>query len=95
MRGRDAPPESGPRLTRAAKGARVRLTATTTVRVDADVLARIDAIAAARSTEWRKVTRSEVLRELIGLGMDDAALQAPRTRHLKLVELVEGKMRHE
>jgi hypothetical protein len=57
-----------------------------TVLLDAEVIAQVDAIAAARSTEWRTVTRSEVLREVIGLGLDDVERSARRARHLKLVK---------
>jgi hypothetical protein len=56
------------------------------------MLARVDAVAASRSTEWRKVTRSEVLRELIQEGLDDVERSAPRARHL---ELVKEKTRYE
>jgi hypothetical protein len=62
---RDVPPDSGPRVTPVA----VRLDATATVRLDQDVIARVDAIAAARSTTWHRVTRAEVLRDLIDLGL--------------------------
>ena len=84
MKGHDASPESGPRQTRAATGARGQLKAVT-ARLDAEMLARIDAIAEARSTESRKVTRSEVLRELFSLGLPDVERRAPRGRHLKLL----------
>ncbi len=81
----DAPPESGPRRTRAAVGARRKRSAAMTVRLDAAVLARVDALVEARSTAWRQVTRSEILRELIGLGLADSERRAPRPRHLRLV----------
>ena len=79
-----APPESGPRLAHGGRGAR-RLGPPATVRLDQDVIARIDAIAAARSTPGHEVTRAEVLRELIESGLPvvtEAALADARRRHL-------------
>ena len=60
----DAPPESGPRAVQSEP-----LGPAATVRLDPNVIARIDAIAEARSTARRKVTRAAVLRELIALGL--------------------------
>jgi len=56
------------------------------IRLDGEVVARVDAIAAARSTEWRRVTRSEVLRELVSVGLDDVEWSVPRTPRLRLVK---------
>ena len=41
------------------------------MRLDDDVIARIDALREALSTEWHEITRSEVLRLLIEAGLDD------------------------
>jgi hypothetical protein len=83
---RDVPPESGPRLTLAAKGARTRLIVIRSVRLNPLEIARIDAIAASRSTKWKKVSRSEVLRELVEQGLGEVERSAPRARHLRLVK---------
>jgi hypothetical protein len=56
------------------------------VRLDREVIARIDEIARARSSSWRKVTRSEVLREFACQGIDDAERGIPRRARLTLVQ---------
>jgi len=45
-------------------------------RVDADMLARIDAQAAALSTPWHKATRTEALRLIVATGLDTIEAQA-------------------
>ncbi len=70
-------PDSGRRR---ARRRTALLVATVTVRLDQEVLVRIDAIAAARSTPWRKVTRAEVLREVIGVGLAAHQRKKPRLR---------------
>jgi hypothetical protein len=58
--------------------ARLPLRITTTVRLDDATLARVDTLVAALSTEWRKVTRAEVLRAVIGKGIKAEERRARR-----------------
>jgi predicted transcriptional regulator len=57
-----------------------RLSVTATVRLDEEVIARVDTIAAERSTTWHKLTRAEVLRELINLGLAQSKRQMRSAR---------------
>ncbi len=79
-----APPESGPRLAPRGRGA-TRLGPPATVRLDQDVIARIDAIAAARSTPRHEVTRADVLRDLIRRGL-------PVVMEAALADAQEGRL---
>jgi predicted DNA-binding protein len=78
----DTAPDSGPRATRARPGEGRRSRAAS-VRIDLEMLARIDAIA-----EARKATRAEVVRDLIATGLpisEEKAICA-RRKAIKLVK---------
>ena len=64
----DSDPPSGPRRARPRPG-KSRRSRAASVRIDLETLARIDAIAAARSTPERTVTRAEAVRDLIATGL--------------------------
>ena len=78
----DRDPPSGPRRSRARPGEGTR-TRAASVRVDLEMLARIDEIAAARN-----VTRAEALRHLIetGLPLSEAKAVRERRKAIKLVK---------
>jgi hypothetical protein len=77
----DRAPPSGPRTSRARPGEGRRSRAAS-VRIDLEMLARIDAIAAARN-----VTRAEAVRDLIATGLPLSEEKAVRARR-KAIKLV-------
>jgi predicted transcriptional regulator len=88
----DRDPPSGPRPSRARPG-KSRRSRTASVRVDLETLARIDAIAAARSTPERTVTRAEAVRDLIATGLPLSEEKAVSARRAKIAVVKEPSSR--